>query len=91
MRNCYLEASSIVVKGRGYVTDLILSDTATGGKIILYDGYNDKGKKIGTFSVGDCLTIAFSLKTYIEYETGLYAVLSGTAATVNIGYRADNT
>ena len=87
MRNDFLSASAIIVKGSGFVTDIFLSDTATGGKLILYDGRNDKGKVIFTGSVGDNLSVSVNFSTYPHFENGLYAVLSGTAPTCNVGHR----
>lgn len=87
MRNMLIDSSQVIIRGKGFVTDILLSASASGAYVKLYDGANATGKLIVQMYVGDNLSISVSPRTFIQFDTGLYCTISGTNATANIGYR----
>ncbi len=89
MNNVFISSSQLIMKGRGFITDIIASATTFDGVLKLYDGCSTVGKLICTINVGNGFTITHQFKTFILFETGLYAELSGTNPTASIGYHVD--
>lgn len=87
MRNITLEASGLVIKGAGFLTDVFLTSTGKDGRAILHDGRNTDGEKIVTVRNSDGCDGNFKPTTWPRFTSGLYLELTGTDATVNIGWR----
>lgn len=87
MLNVSMNASGVVVIGKGYVTDCIISADGADATVSLYDGKDTAGKRIGKFIIPNGYSLPLTFKTYPRFDYGLYVEINADTTFVNIGCR----
>jgi hypothetical protein len=84
--NIATDASTLIYTGAGYATGLMVNTAGVTSTIKLYDGVDDTGTLLGTWSTTTQGALSFP-GGGVPFSTGLFAVTAGgTPADVTVSY-----